>query len=114
MQLPKHQRKILKYIYKKPRTRKNLLKHFGKLDIENELYLLNDARFISYKPHPKLDSHGFPCEDISLDAIYKIETAGRVDVESTQFFTAEYFLSHILIPIIVGVLSSVIAALILV
>lgn len=113
MLLPKHQRKILKYIYRKPRTRKKLLKHFRKLDIEKELLLLNDARYISYKPHPAKDSQGYPCEEISLDAIYKIENAGRIDVESSQFFDAEYFLSHILIPIIVGVLSSVIAALIL-
>lgn len=113
MNIEKKQLKILNYLYKKPRKRYQLLKKFKKIDISNYLNILCDTNYLSFYPLPEKDADGFHSGKISDEATYSLTPKGRIEVESNQFFDLEYVISHILVPIIVGVISSVIAALIL-
>lgn len=113
MNIEKKQLKILNYLYRKPRKRYQLLKKFKKIDISNYLNILCDINYLSFYPLPERDSDGFYSGNISDEATYSLTPKGRIEVESNQFFDLEYVISHILVPILVGVSSSVIAALII-
>lgn len=113
MNIEKKQLKILNYLYRKPRKRHQLLKKFKKNHIENALEALCNLNYLSYSPLPEKDADGFRTGEISSEAVYVLTTQGKIEVEANQFFDLEYVISHILVPILVGVTSSVIAALIL-
>lgn len=109
MNIEKKQLKILNYLYRKPRKRYQLLKKFKKIDISNYLNILCDINYLSFYPLPERNTDGFYSGNISDEATYSLTPKGRIEVESNQFFDLEYVISHIL----VGVSSSVIAALII-
>ena len=114
--LDKQHVNILKYLYTKPRRRKELLKKFKKYDISDMLEYLCQNHYISNDEVIELDSRGFAVEPnapMSDNVFYYIETSGRIEVEGNQFFDFKFIICQILVPVLVGVLSSVIATMVI-
>ena len=106
MYIKKSDLKILRYIYRhKSVTYGAVTKKF--------------RNFPDYSPHIRIssfttqDESGFDTVHRCLDDAVTLTDSGIAEVESRQFFNLEYVLSSLVLPIIVGVLSSVITALIL-
>lgn len=97
--LTKEQFKIVKYVYKKPRTFKQ---------IRQKLHVSPDElRFLFHGIWDYISHSESPLSDTVL---ISIRPRGKALVENSHFFDLEYFLSHILIPILVGIISAVITA----
>lgn len=104
---------VLKYIYRKRIVTYSQLnqKFRHRTDLHETVTELLHAKYIgqlggSYNKY----GEPLPIENLTK---FKLENAGIVEVESNQWFTSEYVLTSLIIPIIVGVASSVITALIL-
>lgn len=108
MQITKEHLRIIRYIYRKqPVTYRKIHKHFHRI---NNLESVMDALvFNDYMT--RIDEH--PADfgeytDITESTLFRLNTAGIVEVEKHQWFDGEYVVSHILIPIILAVISTLI------
>ncbi len=105
--------KIFRYIYSKRAVSfANLKKHFkNRSDIPvviRDMLSSNCIAIVSGIDKPILG--GLPIPD---NCILTLTGKGAAEVESRQWFDAQYVFSSIIIPIIVGVVSSLITALLL-
>lgn len=111
--LTKYDFKILHYIYCRHNgvSRAKLLKKFKRNT--KSIDVLCNLNYISHDYTFPLDKDGFPVGSLPNTAIYKIEMRGIAEIESHQWFNAQYMFTSLIVPIIVGVMSSVITALLL-
>lgn len=106
MTITKSDLKILRYIYRHRKSvrRDALLKKFSNDRISQLLgvkYISCDKKFIT-------SQSGYALQTIPPDAIVTLTDLGVSEVESRQWFDLQYFVTHILLPVVIGVLSSVI------
>ena len=100
--------RILRYIYHhKSVTRKQLLKKFSKIDVASLLDgILSQYVFINnYYTYEK---DGFTYNKICDSTTYSLNADGESYVESHQWFNAEYVVSHILVPTILAIITTLI------
>ncbi len=104
---------ILQYINKKKTVSyKTIKRKFKKnADLKDILEKLAYKHFI-IQVGGSFTNCGEPIE-ITDKTLFQLDDLGFAEVERQQFFNLEYFLSHIAIPVAVGILSSVITALLL-
>ena len=106
MAIKKSDLKLLRYIYRhKSASRRSVMKKFRDFQGSNH--------YTHVSCYTTEDKDGFSIEHPSPDDPVTLTEAGILEVESHQFFNLEYVLSSLVLPVIVGVLSSVITALIL-
>lgn len=108
MQITKHEIKVLKYIYAKHLVSfAQLSKHFHK--IPNLSDMLEQLVYHSYIEQigGYRTNYGEPIPILS-ETTFRIRPDGAVIVEGKQWFNAEYVLSHICIPILLSVISTLI------
>lgn len=113
MNITKQQLSVLQFIYRKKSTNyAAILKKFKSKLLVDEL--LSDLLYNEYIYciHGSYDTNGdlVPLTDSS---IFQLNQIGVVEVEKNQWFNVQYFLSSLIVPIIVGVASSIITALLL-
>jgi hypothetical protein len=111
MYLTKSYIKVLKYLYHRPSgvSYGKLNKKYGVTRITN----LIKTGYIAHNYKFPLDADGFPVGTISDYALCFVTDAGKVEVERHQWFDAQFVIAQLIIPIIVGVSSAIITALIL-
>ncbi|MCR5119492.1 MAG: hypothetical protein K6B44_07740 [Lachnospiraceae bacterium] len=96
--------KLLKTVYRRPRTRAYLLRHFS----DDQISRLMGQRYIRCNQEPPHDSSGFICGDVSPDAVYDITDPEGIAVkESYDWFDLQYFVTHLLIPLLIGIFSGI-------
>lgn len=106
MQITKNQLKTLRYIKKKKIvTYSQLNSKFNDLDWISPYVYITD--------HREDDADGFPIGDILPFETVKLNENGIIIVEENSWFTVQYALTNIGVPIFVGVLSSLITTLLL-
>lgn len=111
--LTKRKLRILRYIHKKKSVSYSSMtrKFKKKMIAPDELEQLVRENFIIQVGGSQTNL-GEPIP-ITSDTIFQLDESGIVEVEKLQFFNAEYVFSSLIIPILVGVISSVITALLL-
>ena len=101
---------VLKYIRRHVSgvSKEMLLKKFSSrfpiLDILEKLYNLNLINHDCILPR---NSSGFIIGEIPLTALYSIRELG-IELDRLKWFNSEYVLSHIVIPIVLSVISTLI------
>lgn len=100
--------KVLKYVYsKKMVSFAQLSKKFSRIsDLQNKLYQLVYHSYLEQVGGYRTN-YGEPIP-ITEQTCFRIKPEGLVLVESKQWFNAEYVLSHICIPILLSVISTLI------
>lgn len=113
MIINKSERKILNYIYKKKTVSfKRLSYKFRKLDgFQDTLYSLVHHQFV-IQDGDHLNEYGEPIP-FTPETKFQLNGLGRAEVESHQWFDVSYVFTSLVVPIIVGVTSSLITALLL-
>ena len=108
MTLTKTHIKILKTIYKKHYVDyKSLQNKFHKYnDFTNMLECLIRNNYI-IQIGGSTNCYGEPIS-FTDETLFKIDSLGSAEVEQTQWFNTEYIVSHILIPIVLAVISTLI------
>lgn len=106
MVITKNELKILKYICsKKNISYAQLHHHFSKMhDISNTLEQLAYHSYIEQIGGYRTN-YGEPIP-ITDQTMFRIRSNGLSIVESKQWFNSEYVLSHIIIPILLSVIST--------
>ena len=113
MIITKAELKVLAYIYKRKTVSYKSIKHrFSKYPNLNELmeslvfhnYIIQIGGFQT--------DYGSPIP-ITNETKFSMDSLGCAEVESNQWFNSRYVLSSLILPILVGVLSSVLTAFIL-
>lgn len=106
MSVKKAELKILRYVYRHK---------FVQLETFQKEYpgAAFSNKYLHISDHRTIDESGFPVGNYPLNEIVTLTDDGIIEVESRQFFNVEYVLSSLVIPVIVGVSSSIITALIL-
>lgn len=104
MSLTNRSHKILKTIYKKPMHYGN----FSKICDDDSYDELARAGMFVVEDLREQDSAGFPVGELPDDSLVFITTKGRAEIESKFWFTKEYVVSHIVIPIILSILTTLI------
>lgn len=103
--------KILRYINRHPnRTYTQIYKKFPRF--KDCCYRLETNHLIKSKD-PNANIWGNDYEDSNNPTTYQIGREGTMFLESNKFFTMRFIISSLVVPIIVGIVSAVIAALIL-
>lgn len=108
MIITKNELKIMKYIFsKKSASYAQLLHRFPKRnDLVNTLEQLVYNQYLEQVGGYRTN-YGEPIQ-INEQTIFKLKPSGLALVESKQWFNAEYVLSHICIPILISVISTLI------
>lgn len=113
MVITKSTLKILKYVYlKKTVSYKSLCKHFRKNDdlLETLEHLVYQHYLEQVGGHQTNLGNSVP---IINETLFKMDELGTLEVEHNQWFNLPFVLTSLVLPIIVGVASSAITALIL-
>lgn len=108
MMLNKKSFRILQYIYRhKSVSRKQLLKKFSKIDAAS---LLDGvlAQYVFVDNYYTYEKGGFTYHKICDSSTYSLNADGESYVESHQWFNAEYVVSHILVPTILAIITTLI------
>lgn len=106
--LNKQSIRILRYIYRhKTVTRGQLLMKFANSDTESLLDGILSP-YVSVNNYESQERDGFTYHRITVDSTYKLNSDGESIVESTRWFNTEYIVSHIVIPILLAVISTLI------
>lgn len=113
MIINKSELKILNYIYKrKAISFKRLSYKFRKSDnFQDTLYSLVHHHFI-VQVGGHLNEYGEPIS-FTYETKFQLDGLGRAEVENHQWFNVGYVVTSLVVPIIVGVTSSLITALLL-
>lgn len=100
--------KILRYIYKKKTVSyKKVKKHFRCIsDLEQLMDVLVFNGYITKTDEHPRDFGEYT--EITDSTLFQLNTAGIVEIERHQWFDSEYVVSHIVIPIVIAVLSTLI------
>lgn len=93
--MTKRQLKLLKFLYKKPRTIASVLKKFKISDLREICYGIYDCVLTT-------DSNGEECDIVSLSS------KGIVAVEATQWFDSQFVLLQIILPIVIAIITTLI------
>lgn len=102
--------KVLRYIYKFPNdiTLSSLRKKFKKIDIVSTLKSLDNCGCISIdNPSPR-DSSGFPISPLPESSFVHILNSGIAEVECRKYFTFENIMRDLVLPLAIGVISTLI------
>lgn len=113
MIITKYELKILKFVYaKKTISYKALSKKFSKYsNLQDTLESLTYHHYlVQVGGHQNNMGEPIPITDKTL---FTMDSLGSSEVESKQWFNLQYVLTALILPIIVGVASSAITALIL-
>ena len=119
MSIDKKSLKLLKLIYKKQTFPYiEMIEFLKKHPSYNEI--LKSESFAPYielrgeKYPTQKDEDGFPIGQIDYSESYYVTTMlGNIEVEKSIWFTVPYVINSLIVPIIVGIFSSVITAIIL-
>lgn len=107
--LTKYDLKILRCIFRRKRTGISKAKLNRKFkDSQNNIHALTSLGYISHDYDFPRDPNGFPIGDIPDSAIYNIENSGIAEVEARQWFDFEYVISHIVVPIVLAIITTLI------
>lgn len=107
--LTKYDLKIMRYLNRHKRSgisRINLLRKFK--GAQDNIDRLTSLGYISHDYDFPKDPDGFPIGEVPCSAIYHIENRGVAEVESRQWFHLEYVISHIAIPIVIAIITTLI------
>ncbi|MDE7423918.1 MAG: hypothetical protein K2N51_09525 [Lachnospiraceae bacterium] len=110
MKITKQDIKLMKFIKKNsPVTYQKVKKHFKQFkSLDDQLYLLTYNQYISLKDG-LMNKYGEP-KSFQDNSVFNITSNGIFEVEKHSFFDFEYFLSHILIPLLIGIIGSIVGA----
>ncbi|MCI8409527.1 MAG: hypothetical protein HFJ09_09725 [Lachnospiraceae bacterium] len=110
MKITKQDIKLMKFIKKNsPVTYKKIKKYFKHFkSLEEQLYLLTYNQYISLEDG-LMNEYGEP-KSFQDNSVFNITSSGIFEVEEHSFFDLEYFLSHILIPLLIGIIGSIVGA----
>lgn len=106
MELKKSEIKIVKYVKSHPNhTYTDIYKKFPEF---RECYLrLKNGQFIkATDPYETLRGNEY--KDLDNPTIIQIDRNGEIFLDSRNWFSSEYIVSHIVIPIILAVISTLI------
>lgn len=108
MIITKFELKILKYVYtKKSVSYKKLNKKFSKKPQFSETLTALAHHHYLIQVGGSHTKYGAPIPFMS-DTLFAIDSLGTAEVESKQWFDAEYVVSHIIIPIVLAIISTLI------
>lgn len=116
MELTVKSKKILNYIYNHRNSgvsRKKLIKKFHCSYLHNEIDKLTPLGYISHDYVFPRDPSGFPIGNIPDTALYFINEPGICEVERNRWFDTKYVITSLIVPVVIGVVSSLITALLL-
>lgn len=100
--------RILQYIYRhKSISRKQLLKKFYKVDVASLLDGIL-APYVFVDDYYTYEKDGFTYNKICDSSTYSLNADGESYIESHQWFNAEYVVSHILVPTILAIITTLI------
>lgn len=100
--------RILQYIYRhKSVSRKQLLKKFYKVDVASLLDGIL-APYVFVDNYYTYEKDGFTYNKICDSSTYSLNADGESYIESHQWFNAEYVVSHILVPTILAIITTLI------
>ena len=113
MIITKSERKILNYVYKHKSVSYKLLSHkFHKHpNLPDTIHSLVYNQYLLQVGGSK-DQYGEPIP-ISPESQFQINSLGISEVEKYQWFDMQYVFTSLIVPVIVGVTSSLITALLL-
>lgn len=103
--------KVLKYIrrHKSGISKEKLLKKFSsKLPILDILEKLCNLDLICHNYTFPRNSSGYIIGEVPLTALYSISELGIIELDRLKWFDTEYVLSHIVIPIVLAIISTLI------
>lgn len=103
--LSKSDLKILRYISRRKHgvTRGKLLKLTK--SSANPIDSLCNMGYIQHDYVFPRDKSGFPIGSMPDSAIYQLTKAGKIEVESHEWFNLQYVISQILVPIVIALLT---------
>lgn len=107
--LTKYDLKIMRYLNQHKRSgisRTKLLRRFK--GAQDNVDRLANFGYISHDYVFPKDPSGFRIGDVPGSAIYHIENSGIAEVESRQWFDLEYVISHIVVPIVLAIITTLI------
>lgn len=107
--LTKQQVKLFRKLRRmNPIPRRKLLRIMRQEDIE----LWQAQGILHCDQMPPVDKSGFAIGDVPISATYTLTDLGYATVEQYDWFDWQYVVTYIIVPIIIGVASSVICNLI--
>ena len=107
--LTKYDFKIMRYLNRHKYSgisRSKLLRRFK--GAQDNVDRLANLGYISHDYDFPLNPNGFCIGDVPGSAIYHIENSGVAEVESRQWFSLEYVVSHIVVPIVLAIITTLI------
>lgn len=109
--ITKNDVKILNSVYRHRKNGVTFAYLSGKFSSERVYQLIN-ANYLSCTRETK-KTIGIPCDLITEKSIVSLSDLGLAEVESHQWFDVKYFLTQIVLPILIGVISSILTAILL-
>lgn len=108
MTITKRELKILKYIYsRKTVSYKKLSNKFKKyLNLKDTLESMTYHHYLAQIGGSQ-NNLGEPIP-ITDETLFSLDSIGSAEVENKQWFSPEYIVSHIIIPIVLAVISTLI------
>lgn len=103
--LTKYDLKILQYLYRSKKvSAAKLRKHFHKQP--DRIEALHNLGYIERDYEIPANKNGFRVGSVPDSALYWLSDLGMCEAESHQWFGTEYVVSHILVPIILSIIST--------
>lgn len=103
---------IMKFIYKKKSVSfYKLSKKFKSDDLKTLLETLIYNNYV-IQVGGSINCYGEPKEIVN-DTLFQVSASGIAEIESHQWFNFQYIITSVIVPIVVGTLSSILTAILL-